>query len=147
MAPLPPGGIAAANLGPYTLGCTGVGFCLGTSLYQTATSVAPEILEENGGRWTALAMPMPANASRARIPSLNAMACALRGACVIVGTYDTTKGSSEGFVVTQEGRRFVALGTPVPAGPRRDSSLDGVSCSTATSCVAVGYFVGKAIGS
>jgi hypothetical protein len=142
VAPLPPGGIAAANLGPYTLGCTGVGFCLGTSLYQTATSVAPEILEENGGRWTALAMPMPANASRARIPSLNAMACALRGACVIVGTYDTTKGSSEGFVVTQEGRRFVALGTPVPAGPRRDSSLDGVSCSTATSCVAVGYFVG-----
>ncbi len=141
VAPLPPGGTAAANLGPYTLGCTGVGFCLGTSLYQTATSVAPEILEENGGRWTALAMPMPTNASRSRIPSVGAMACPLRGACVIVGTYDTTSGLSEGFVVTQESRRFVAVEAPIPAGPRRDSSLAGVSCSTATFCLAVGYFV------
>ena len=140
-APLPPGGIQAANLGPYSLACTGVGFCLGTSLYQSATSVAPDILEDNGGRWSALAMPMPANASRSRIPSLNAMACPLRGDCVIVGTYDTTNGLSEGFVVTEEGRRFVPLETPIPEAVRRDSSLQGVSCATTTSCVAVGYFV------
>lgn len=139
-APLPPGGVEAANLGPYLLRCTGVGSCVGTSVYETSTSVAVDILEEVGGRWSAVAMPLPANAS-SRIPAVNAMACPHRGACVIAGSYLTTSGLDEGLLVTQEGSTFVAAEAPVIGRSNKGSALSGVACSAENSCVAAGYYV------
>jgi len=139
-APVPTGGTQATNLGPYALRCTGVGDCLGTSLYQSPTAVAADILEAVGGVWSAIAMPVPSNRRGGSFPTVTGLACPLRGACVIVGTYETTSGLTEGFVVTQEGARFVAASSPTP-GANRGSTLTGVACLTTTACVAVGSFV------
>jgi hypothetical protein len=139
-APLPAGGTQATNLGPYTLRCTGVGDCLGTSLYQSPTSVAADVVEEVGGVWSAVAMPVPSNLRTGAFPTVSALACPLRGACVVVGTYETTSGLTEGFVVTQEGGQFVAAQAPTP-GANRGSILAGVACLTTTACVAVGSYV------
>ncbi|HXY43080.1 MAG TPA: hypothetical protein VEH29_02735, partial [Acidimicrobiales bacterium] len=140
-APLPPGGAQAANLGPYTLACTGVGYCVGTSLYLSPTAVAVDLLEEWGGIWTAIAMPMPSNASPAHVPTLSAMTCPRLGGCVIVGTYGTQSGLSEGFVVLQEGKAFVATEAPIPAKSSRGSALNGIACTAVATCSAVGDFV------
>jgi hypothetical protein len=139
-APLPPGGTQATNLGPYTLICTGVGNCVGTSLYQSATAVAADILEDNLGTWSAVAMPLPKNAAPARLPTISGMSCLRRGDCVIVGTYVTTTGLSEGLVVTQVDKVFAAAEAPTPGAPNRGAALTGVSCVMVTSCVAVGDF-------
>ncbi|MGO8876980.1 MAG: hypothetical protein ACLQNG_14605 [Acidimicrobiales bacterium] len=143
-APLPRGGTEAANVGPFTLACTGVGDCVGTSIYETTTSVAPDLLEEVGGIWSAVAMPLPANASRYRFPTITSTACLMRWACVVVGDYVTTSGLSEGFVVTQKGRAVLVAETPTPGAVNHGSALSGVSCSAATSCVAVGYYISAA---
>jgi len=139
-APIPTGATEATNLGPYALRCTGVGYCLGTSLFQAPTTVAADVLEEAGGVWSAVAMPVPSNLRTGTFPTVSALACPLRGACVIVGTYETTSGLTEGFVVTQEGDQFVAAQAPTP-GANRGSILAGVACQTTTACVAVGSYV------
>lgn len=143
-APLPAGGVEAANLGPFTLGCTGVGDCVGTSLYVTATAVLPDLLEELNGHWTARAMPLPGNADRTRLPTIVAMSCPARGYCVIAGDYVTTKGGSEPLLVTEEGSAFVAAEAPLPGRSNRAAALTGVGCSADTSCLAVGYVVNSA---
>lgn len=143
-APLPRGGTEAANIGPFTLACTGVGDCVGTSMYETSTSVVPDLLEEIGGVWSAVAMPLPGDASRYRFPTITSTACLMRWACVIVGDYVTTSGLSEGFVVTQKGRALLTAASPTPGATNHGSALSGVSCSAATSCVAVGYYISAA---
>ncbi len=140
-APLPTGGTQAANLGPYTLACTGVGDCVGASLYQSTTSVAADVLEERGGVWSAVAMPLPANASPSRFPTVAAMTCPRLGDCVIAGTYTTTSGLSEGLVVTEEGKVFVAAEAPTPSASNEGSALFGVACTAAAACAAVGDYV------
>jgi len=140
-APLPLGAKQATNLGPYTLTCTGVGNCVGTSLYQSSTSVAADILEEVAGVWSAIAMSLPANASPSRFPTIASIACPLQGSCVIVGTYVTTSGLSEGLVVTEQGEGFVPAEATTPGRSNEGSGLSSVACTAVTACAAVGYFV------
>ena len=141
VAPLPSGGIEAANLGPYQLRCTGLGDCIGTSLYESSTSIAADILIEFKGRWSAIAMPMPANAIHSSFPTIDFMACPRLGACVIVGTYAARSGLTEGLIVREVNGRFVAGQAPVPGGLDHGSALDSVACEGASTCVAAGDYV------
>ncbi len=143
-APLPAGGLEAANLGPFTLGCTGVGDCVGTSLYVTSTSVVPDLLVDLRGNWSARTMPLPANADHTRLPTIAATSCPGLGDCVIVGDYVTTAGAGEAFVVMDEKGGFVAAEAPLPGRANRAAVLSGVGCSAVGACVAVGYVVNSA---
>src|SRR6185312_5558354 len=71
-----------------------------------------------------------------RADSLTGVACLPAGTCVAVGGYyDDATGPSLTLAMRWNGRAWLA----VPASSRgHDSQLDGVSCATATSCLAVG---------
>lgn len=143
-APLPRGGVEAANLGPFTLGCTGVGDCVGTSLYVTASAVLPDLLVESKGHWSASAMPLPSNADTTRLPTIAALSCPDLGHCVIVGDYVVRTGASEAFVVTEKASGFAVAEAPLPGRANRAAALSGVGCSTAGACIAAGYVVNSA---
>jgi hypothetical protein len=71
-----------------------------------------------------------------RADFLTGVACASARTCVAVGWYYYgTAGPSLSLAVRWNGRAWLAEPTPSRG---RDSSLDGVSCASATSCIAVG---------
>jgi hypothetical protein len=143
VAPLPPGGQQAANLGPNVLACPAAGYCVGTSLYATPTTIAADILQETAGKWSALVLPVPANAvtTGSNWPDVTGIACPGVGNCVIAGSYQTTTGLPQGFIVQQSASGYAASEAPTPVGAgNHGASLDAVACRSSLSCVAVGTY-------
>lgn len=149
VAPLPTGGRQAANLGPDALACHSVGNCVGTSVYAAASSLAADILVESAGKWSAARMPLPAGAdtSGRYWPQISRVGCPATGECVIVGSYETSAGLSEGLIVSQVGSGFVAAEAPTPGGvtANHGAHLTSVSCYRAGACFAVGSYVTSAV--
>lgn len=90
----------------------------------------------NGTQWASTSAPsIPAGATEEELGSVS---CSSRVACTATGsTY-----SSAGYAPLAErwdGTSWTIQPTPVPAGSP-NSSFDSVSCSTASQCMAVGFY-------
>lgn len=77
---------------------------------------------------------------------LDDVSCATATSCLLVGTAGTTKRTSKGLVHISHatayrwnGNRLLRLPGPAPAHAK-DAELGGVSCASATSCMAVGDY-------
>ena len=69
------------------------------------------------------------------------VSCAVAGSCVSVGNYDAVGGAQLGLIETLSGGKWSAETAPLPkAAADPGVELNGISCSTSTSCVAVGEF-------
>ncbi len=88
----------------------------------------------NGEHWVVQATPNPAGALSA---DLYAVSCASADACTAVGEYRDSAGTIATLAERWDGRTWTIQAGPGPSGAR-ESSLDGVSCTSATACVAVG---------
>jgi hypothetical protein len=88
----------------------------------------------DGSGWHFQAAPAPAGARRS---SLSAVACRSAVACVAVGTYRNHAGRNVTLAERSDGLGWQVEPTPNPAR-RNYNMLDGVSCPSATICVAVG---------
>jgi len=78
--------------------------------------------------------------------ALNAVSCVKGGQCTAVGMYSTGKGIPEHqftLALERTGTRWVLKRTPSIKGVGY-SVFNGVSCTSASSCIAVGYTVGSA---
>jgi hypothetical protein len=120
--------------------CTAVGYQL-----SSAWDPEPEPLAEhwNGRAWTAQATPIPSGSAAG---SLQAVSCVSTTSCTAVGyAYGYADGTSTPGTLLVEhwnGRTWAVQDAPNPykPGPRASSTLTGVSCTSARSCIAVGYF-------
>jgi hypothetical protein len=90
----------------------------------------------NGKTWTAAKPPVPAGTTSA---ALSGVSCVTSADCVATGEYTRANGSSAGLAESWNGRRWADASVKLPAGGV-DGDLDGVSCVTAKSCVAVGSY-------
>lgn len=77
---------------------------------------------------------------------LDDVSCATATSCLLVGTAGTTKRTSKGLVHVSHatayrwnGHSLLRLSGPAPAHAK-DAELGGVSCASATSCMAVGDY-------
>jgi hypothetical protein len=100
----------------------------------------------SGAGWTAEALPLPA-----AVPdgSLTALSCLSSSSCVAVGdSYNAANGQTP-FAETLSGTGWQPLTLPLPAGSAPDGDaaplMDGLSCPSAVSCVAVGYAPGPGL--
>jgi len=100
----------------------------------------------NGARWRAGRQP----ASPGALDGLSAVSCTTRSACMAVGDYlaGARKGVKTGRLValadSWNGRSWKQLATQSPS--KTDYLLDGVSCVSPRSCIAVGdYDNGKVL--
>jgi len=91
----------------------------------------------NGHTWSIQPTPNPRGHG---IKLLNSVACTSRSSCMAVGNeFDPVTGESLGTLAERwNGRtwRIVPTFKPAPAGP--NAGLNGVACTTATACTAVG---------
>jgi hypothetical protein len=97
------------------------------------------------------AAPLPAGAETGASDDtvLNSVSCPAAGDCVAVGTYDSGGDPYNGLIETYNGTGWTAAQAPQPANAYTITPgmhLNSVSCSSATSCVAVGQFVAESGG-
>ncbi len=113
--------------------CVAVGNETGTN---GPTKVLVETLRD--GSWSATNPPPP---PRSEGGYLFSVSCPAVGACVAVGYFFTpVNGGGTGtmLIETLHGGKWSVSSTPALGSAFRDSFLYGVSCTAATSCVAVG---------
>jgi hypothetical protein len=117
--------------------CTAVG-----SVTDRSGLTVPLVERRNRSRWKVQRTPDLSSSSHG-VSYLGGVSCASSRDCVAVGF----SGNATGTVGTPLAERWNGAGwrvqqTPLPTGARV-GSLSGVSCTSARSCIAVGFFVNR----
>jgi hypothetical protein len=96
----------------------------------------------HGRSWQTSTVKLPAGAFDT---ALSGVSCTPAGECFAVGAYDTLRTDVAPLVETWNGTAWTPSTPPTPAGSSLPT-LDGVSCATAKSCVAIGGYLKKTGG-
>ena len=89
------------------------------------------------GTWTATEAPLPTSYSDVNLNGVSCVSCVSASQCVAVG-YAAVSEVQEGLLLTESGGSWTAAESPLPAGAS-DPFLMGVSCESASQCVAAGF--------
>lgn len=110
--------------------CTAVG-------YQAHAGAEPRSLAErwNGSEWTV--QPTPTGGLKS--DRMRAVSCSGSTECMAVGDQNESTTTEGTLAERWNGTEWIALSTPNPTGAQ-GSRLTGVSCPSASSCIAVGYY-------
>ena len=136
----PPNPVEAKSSSLSGVSCTSTTACTAVGHYVSSTSVELKLGETwNGTAWSIKETPNPTGAKSS---SLSGVSCTAAEACTAVGHY-VNSGNTEVTLVevfTSETKKWAIQESPNPA-EAKSSSLSGVSCKTATACIAVGHKV------
>jgi hypothetical protein len=143
-----PHGAAHATVATLTgVSCASAGNCEAVGYFAvTGENLVPMAVQEVHGSWRpATEIGMPANAATAPgdFAVLDAVSCPKTGSCVSVGSYLSTTHGFEGLTAVQSGSHWQrARGATLltTAAANIVSGLLSVSCSSRTSCLAVGGY-------
>jgi hypothetical protein len=139
-APRPGITVSLYALGFNQTSCSSASACLGLGLAVNPKTLGSQVtLEWNGTAWRKLALPIPAKgASAVELTGVSCARQARRPGCVAVGDYVSKSGDPGVFAVAWTGGALRLL--PVPRLPKGvpDVYFDGLSCVSATHCVALG---------
>lgn len=124
------------SAGPAVTGLTYVGSisCLSATFCEAvgAGATGPQAAVWNGTSWTDQAVAGPVSTA------LSAVSCTTASSCEAVGEVDDN--GQEGTVAESwDGSAWTVQSTPNPSSTQ-GSQLTGVSCTSATSCTAVGWY-------
>ena len=114
--------------------CATAKSCVAVGQYFTGTGAAPLAEAWNGNRWTTAEPPEPAGSV---VGNLGKVSCPAAAYCVAVGDVAANAGSSV-LADSWNGRTWARMPVRPPASVSGDGALDGVSCTSPGSCVAVG---------
>lgn len=133
----PPPGLASARL-------TGVSCASSTSCVAVGETLRPTqravVARWDGARWATAFAPEPRAAQESE---LAAVSCS-RGSCLAVGAWTTGQGGTGGGSVEHSAAVSFDGGPWSAADPPGDVPLTGVSCASASWCLAVGAAAGVA---
>jgi hypothetical protein len=111
--------------------CIGVGFTSSNAGTNQTLAAA-----WNGSTWSVQSSPNP---SGAIYSFLSGVSCTSTTACTAVGYYGNSAGTELTFAERWNGTTWSLQTTATPTGATF-SALSGVSCTTATACIAVGNY-------
>ena len=132
---------------PQGVSCTASQSCVAVGSYPPNGGGESPLSETlSGTTWTAGELPVPAATPAA---SLTALWCASASSCVAVGNAYDVNHAQEPFGETLSGTGWTAAPLPLPVHTvsSGDASpvIQGLSCSSGSSCVAVGYDPGPSL--
>ncbi len=146
-APLPPNATSSPQNGDSltSVTCTSTSNCVAVGSYVDTSANSQALLDvETSSTWTAVPAPLPGDASLTpNTDSFTSVTCVSLGNCVAVGQYDNTLENPEGLIDTETSGTWTSATAPVPSDADAalpDVLLTSVSCSTLTTCVAVGSY-------
>jgi hypothetical protein len=120
--------------------CPSTGLCFAVGQWDNVKSGRAEVLllQWNGKTWSIRHAPHPP--PKAIDSALAAITCSSGTSCFAVGTYSKSKYLGQSLVEQWNGRGWAVVGSPNPPKPNNQVvGLTGVSCASATSCLAVGH--------
>lgn len=118
--------------------CVGAGWCMAVGRTDSGGSTRQLVEHWNGSGWSLQAPPSPPSSDESGFSSV---ACVSQAFCEAVGSYNNDQGTFTGtaFAERWDGSSWTLQSTPPPSGGVF-SGLAGVSCASASSCAAVGYY-------
>jgi hypothetical protein len=125
----------------YGVSCASASFCVAVGEYYDGSYNQGLVLTWSGGAWTAGKAILPADATTASgAADLSGVSCPSTSFCTAVGVYMASSGP-QGWLLSWSGGVWTAAQSPVPADASGEEvQLRGVSCPSASSCVAVGEY-------
>lgn len=150
--PLPANALAGQGVSLLSSSCPADGWCVAVGDYPAVSSNAVNGVEfdagliesESGGTWSAMAAPLPADASTTNPEALlESVSCPAVGSCVAVGRYLDSGGATQGLVEQLSEGSWSPSTSPLPAGASSSGTsayaqLTSVSCID--TCTAVGVY-------
>ncbi len=116
---------------PSATDCTAVGF------YVNSTGTQETLAERwNGTTWSIQTTPNPSGALSS---GLNGVSCASSATCTAVGTFFENVGMGRTLAERWNGQSWAVQNTKDPTSAQQ-SFLNGVSCTSASVCTAVGTY-------
>jgi hypothetical protein len=132
-----PHGAATSDL--VAVSCPSASFCVAVGTYSNSFEGVPAktfVNVWNGHRWQLHAAPAPGTDS-----ILTSISCVRPGACMAVGNYIDASKAGHNLALRLSGGNWRVIAMPGGTGPEDPEGINGpasISCSSATSCVAVG---------
>ena len=126
-------GTTASQLSGVSCQSTTVCMAVGSVTDATGSHVLAE--SRDGSTWAIQSTPVPAGSTTSQ---LNGVSCISASACIAVGSF-TKASTTRTLAEAWNGTSWTIQSTPVPAGSTT-SQLNGVSCTSASACIAVGSF-------
>ena len=150
-----PGLAALSKGGPgqvIEVSCASAGSCVAGGFYRYGSGHHQGfVVSKSNGRWRqAIEVPGLAALNKGGDAEVISVSCASPGSCAAVGFYTDGGGHQQGFVVSRSnGRWRQAIEVPGLAVLRKGpySRVQSVSCASASSCSAGGFYATDASGS
>jgi hypothetical protein len=143
----PDGGPGTPNASYYSVTCLSTTSCVAVGSYVNTSSVTNGLIATlSGSTWTAVAAPRPSNASNTL--GLLDVACPTSSFCAVTGYYQdtTSSGAFNGWLLTLTNGTWSGERAPEPSDGGNDgdshqfAATTGLSCPTASDCLAVGQY-------
>jgi hypothetical protein len=124
-----------------SVSCPSAASCFAGGNYaQSPGASQGMLLTRSGGKWSAMAAPVPANAGANPVATVFGMSCLSATWCTAVGGYSNGgTGSMYGLLLRWSGGKWTAASAPVPADSDTVGGLEAVSCPSAARCFAGGW--------
>jgi hypothetical protein len=118
----------------FWVSCPAVNSCMAVGTFVTTSGTGVTLAEQwNGISWRILPTPNPQGTA---VSGLLGVACTAPSACTAVGSNLTTTGASHALAERWDGTSWSIQATANP--PQGGGTLNGVSCTSASACTAVG---------
>jgi hypothetical protein len=141
----------AANFNPRLvltqIACARAGSCVAAGTYLDADGATHAIAASASLAPVGAALAPPSDVSAYPGETVGALACVRSGACVVLGTYETSAGRREGYVASSvrgKWQRADELVMPPGAGANPDVfsyGFAGLACASPGDCAAGGQYV------
>ncbi|MGP8059556.1 MAG: IPT/TIG domain-containing protein [Acidimicrobiales bacterium] len=115
--------------------CTSASMCVAVGEFMTGTVDQTLIEQWNGSTWSIATSP---NTSTSENNSLEGVSCTSVSACTAVGDY--YDGSADQTLIEQWNGSTWSIDTSPNTSTSEENNLNGVSCTSASACTAVGNY-------
>ena len=124
--------------------CPAQGTCVAVGDYLNLNQdLQAVIVTQTSGLWSAITPSRPGNANPTPDDGLDAVYCSSVSSCVAVGFYTDSGGNLQPLVDTLSSGVWTPteVTLPINSNSNATASLGSISCTSATSCVAVGTYL------
>ncbi len=127
----------------YSVSCSSATFCVAGGQYKDSAGHYQSFVSTwNGTTWSDQEIAGALNVGN--YSELNSVSCSSATSCVAGGYYYNTPGTSQSFVSTWNGSSWSDQEIAANLNAGGSSQVNSVSCSSATFCVAGGYYYDSA---
>jgi hypothetical protein len=138
-APLPL--VESSSIEEVSVSCASSSFCMMVGTYLKGTTPTSFAERWNGTKWLMSTSQNPgAYATR-----LESVSCPSISSCIAIGSYKETKSQVEKpLAESWNGTEWSTVSVPSPTEATQATNLQGISCTSASACTAVGSYLNAA---